>query len=614
MAFLASARKYRPTRFDEVVGQEHVAMTLKNALKNDKLSHAFLFCGPRGVGKTTNARILGKVLNCLTPTDDFEPCNTCEACQAFAQNASFNVIELDAASNNSVEHIRGLIEQVRFQPQQGKYKVFIIDEVHMLSQQAFNAFLKTLEEPPEYAIFILATTEKHKIIPTILSRCQIYDFKRIQVPRMVEHLQSICVKEGIKADVEALTIIAQKADGALRDSLSIFDRIAGSVENEITYDDVIKNLNILDYDYFFRFTEAMLSEDLPQVMLIFNEISDNGFEPDIFINGLAAHFRNLLVAKDPSTVRLLEQSENLKKRYLTQAELVPASFLLSGLNILNNCDIHYKMARNKRLHVEMALIKMTFVNRALQTESLPTPAAAAPQKKTANPQATISVPIATPAPAPAVAAPAPAPVAVSQPAPVVEQSVAPAPTPAPEPKAEKEENLTFAQENTESESTVASVKEPEPTFQPKKKKLSLDMLDDEIDEEEKQKTEIKAVPVTLESLQEVWMKYATDVAENHVGIAMKNTELKYEEPKIIPTVGSNLAKSTLSQDKDLMEHLRTELNNRELIWEIQVDETKMPKKVEAPIKLTDKDKLKQMYQVNPLIKDAIELFNLIGED
>ena len=314
--FVVSARKYRPQRFDEVVGQEHVSKTLKNALQNDKLAHAFLFCGPRGVGKTTCARILAKVLNCENRTTDFEACNKCGSCTAFNGNSSFNINELDAASNNSVEHIRGLIEQVRFQPQQGQYKIFIIDEVHMLSQQAFNAFLKTLEEPPPYAIFILATTEKHKIIPTILSRCQIFDFKRIQIPRMVEHLQHICQEEGIDADKDALHIIGQKADGALRDALSIFDRMTSVAGKKIDYDSVIENLNVLDYDYYFRVVDGMLTEDTANVLLIFDEIFKKGFDPDIFINGLAEHLRNLLVCKDAKTLELLETSESLKKRYL----------------------------------------------------------------------------------------------------------------------------------------------------------------------------------------------------------------------------------------------------------------------------------------------------------
>jgi DNA polymerase-3 subunit gamma/tau len=380
--FIVSARKYRPTRFEDVVGQQHVSQTLKNALQTDHLAHAFLFCGPRGVGKTTCARILAKVLNCQNVSDDFEPCNTCSSCQSFNENASFNITELDAASNNSVEHIRALIEQVRFQPQQGKYKVFIIDEVHMLSNQAFNAFLKTLEEPPPYAIFILATTEKHKIIPTILSRCQIFDFKRIQIPDMIDHLQSICDSEGIKAEPDALHIIAQKADGALRDALSIFDRMVSFSGDKITYQGVIDNLNVLDYDYYFRFVDAMLSEQLPLVLEIFNEVLNKGFEGDLFINGLGEHLRNLLVARDSRTLPLLEVGDALRDRYQQQGAMAPPSFILTALNLANECDVHYKTARNKRLHVEMALIKMTYILRAVDAGQMVQRAEPSVEKKT----------------------------------------------------------------------------------------------------------------------------------------------------------------------------------------------------------------------------------------
>ena len=378
--FVVSARKYRPQRFDEVVGQEHVSKTLKNALQNDQLAHAFLFCGPRGVGKTTCARILAKVLNCENRTTDNEACNECNSCQSFNGNASFNINELDAASNNSVEHIRGLIEQVRFQPQQGQYKIFIIDEVHMLSQQAFNAFLKTLEEPPPYAIFILATTEKHKIIPTILSRCQIFDFKRIQIPKMIEHLEYICKEEGIEADKDALHIIAQKADGALRDALSIFDRMSNVAGKKIDYESVIENLNVLDYDYYFRILDAMLTEDTSNVLLIFDEIFRKGFDPDIFINGLAEHLRNLLVCKDSKTIQLLEISDSMKIRYQEQSNLAPNRFILTALNIAADCDVNYKMARHKRLHVEMAIIKMTYIGRAFKITKSPLPVAVVEKK------------------------------------------------------------------------------------------------------------------------------------------------------------------------------------------------------------------------------------------
>jgi len=368
--FVVSARKYRPIRFDDVVGQQHVSQTLKNAIQSNHLAQAFLFCGPRGA------------------TKNMEPCDTCESCLSFNKNASLNISELDAASNNSVEHIRALIEQVRFAPQSGRYKIYIIDEVHMLSQQAFNAFLKTLEEPPSYAIFILATTEKHKIIPTILSRCQIFDFNRIQVSDMTMHLQKICKEEDIEAEEEALTVIAQKADGALRDSLSIFDRIVSFSGNKISYQDVIENLNILDYDYYFKVVEAMLIEDASQLLLLFDQISRKGFDGDIFINGLAAHLRNLLVCKDSRTVDLLEVSGNIKERYQEQANLTPTGLILSALSLANDCDVNYKMSRNHRLHVEMALIKMAYIQRAMKPRAVQTTRPSS-EKKTLNSSKTI---------------------------------------------------------------------------------------------------------------------------------------------------------------------------------------------------------------------------------
>ena len=363
--FIVSARKYRPNQFQDVVGQEHVTNVLKQALSSGKVAQAFLFTGPRGVGKTTCARILAKTLNCLQPSKDYEPCNNCTSCESFANNASFNITELDAASNNGVEHIRSLIEKVRFQPQQGKCKVFIIDEVHMLSLQAFNAFLKTLEEPPSYAYFILATTEKHKIIPTILSRCQIYDFKRIQVKDIVSHLQLLSEKENLKADEEALHLIAQKADGALRDALSIFDRIASLSNKHITLEVVTSNLNILDYDYYFKIVDHLILADTANILLTFNEIVSRGFEPDIFILGLAEHVRNLLVAKEKATQPLLEVSDKLAQKYIQQAENSSQSFLLNTLHYLNECDVQFKMAKNKKLHVELYMVKIAHINQAI---------------------------------------------------------------------------------------------------------------------------------------------------------------------------------------------------------------------------------------------------------
>ena len=364
--FIVSARKYRPVLFESVVGQQHITNTLKNAIKNNQLAQAFLFCGPRGVGKTTCARILAKTINCINHTVTHEACGVCESCISFQNGNSFNFHELDAASNNSVDDIRNLIDQVRIPPQAGKYKVYIIDEVHMLSQSAFNAFLKTLEEPPSYAIFILATTEKHKILPTILSRCQIFDFNRIKVEDMAKHLASIAKKEEVTFDMDGLHLIAQKADGGLRDALSMFDQIVSFSNRAVTYQAVIDNLNILDYDYYFKLTDFLLTQNTPASLLLFDEILNNGFDGNHFITGLASHLRNVLVCKDASTVQLLEVSENIKQKYLEQAQKSSASFLLSALNISNQCDLNYRISKNQRLQVELTLIKISHLSQALQ--------------------------------------------------------------------------------------------------------------------------------------------------------------------------------------------------------------------------------------------------------
>ena len=356
--FIVSARKYRPSTFESVVGQHAITSTLQNAIRTNTLAQAFLFCGPRGMGKTTCARIMAKTINCLHPTEDMEACNECESCVSFNNNASFNIFELDAASNSGVEDIRALIDQVRIPPQIGQYKVYIIDEVHMLSAQAFNAFLKTLEEPPAYAKFILATTEKHKILPTILSRCQIFDFKRITVEDITKHLQNIAAKEGVTAEEEALNIIAQKADGALRDALSIFDQMVSFSGNNITYKDVINNLNVLDYEYYFGMVENILANDINSVLLLLNEVVNKGFDPQNFIQGMANHLRNLLLGKDRRVVDLMDVSNQLKARYAKQAERCSTEFLLKALDIANECDINFRSANNKRLHLEIALLKM----------------------------------------------------------------------------------------------------------------------------------------------------------------------------------------------------------------------------------------------------------------
>ena len=359
--YLVSARKYRPQTFDTVVGQGHITTTLKNAIRHNQLAHAFLFCGPRGVGKTSCARILAKTINCEHPTEDMEACGTCPSCVGFANNTLFNIFELDAASNNSVEDIRELTAQVRFAPQQGKYKVYIIDEVHMLSSAAFNAFLKTLEEPPPYAIFILATTEKHKILPTILSRCQIFDFKRITTIHITEHLKDIAAREGMRAEEAALHVIALKSEGCMRDALSMIDRISGFTDGNITYSGTMEHLNLLDADFYFGLTDCLLSQDVSGSLLRLDDALGRGFDGDTIVDGLAEHFRNLLLCKDARMAKLLDIPNDHKKLFYEKANQAPPSFIISGLGLINQCELEFKNASNKRLHVEICLIRLCYV-------------------------------------------------------------------------------------------------------------------------------------------------------------------------------------------------------------------------------------------------------------
>ena len=415
--YIVSARKYRPQTFESVVGQQALTQTLQNAIRQNHLAHAYLFCGPRGVGKTTCARIFAKTINCLNPQNGYDACNECESCKAFNEQRSFNIHELDAASNNSVEDIRSLIDQVRIPPQIGKYSVYIIDEVHMLSAGAFNALLKTLEEPPSYAIFILATTEKHKVLPTILSRCQVYDFNRITIPDTIAYLQSVAQKEGITVSEEALNVVAQKADGGMRDALSIFDQLVAFCGKEITYERTIEVLNVLSADYYFRLVDSALRHDVTQSLLIFNDILNHGFDAGHFVTGFAQHLRDVLVSKDPQTLPLLETGESMRQRFGEQAQRCHPVWIFQALDILNTCDINYRTARNKRLTVELALVKLCQLGAA---QVVPPTA-----QKTAAPQ-----------PAPKAAAPQPVPQPVAKPAsqPVAEAktetpTTAKAPTP-----------------------------------------------------------------------------------------------------------------------------------------------------------------------------------------
>lgn len=567
--FIVSARKYRPSSFDEVVGQDHVARTLKNALVNDQLAHAFLFTGPRGVGKTTCARILAKVINCENPINKTDACNQCNSCQAFNENASFNILELDAASNNSVEHIRTLIEQVRFQPQQGKYKIFIIDEVHMLTTAAFNAFLKTLEEPPSYAIFILATTEKHKIIPTILSRCQIFDFKRIQIADAVKQLEKICIAEGRKAEMEALHTIAVKADGAMRDALSIFDKIASASGDTITYKDVIANLNLLDYEYYFRVTDAFLREDFNKVFLTLNEIIRDGFDPEQFLHGLADHFRELIIAKDPVTLEILEASQDLRDRYKNQASLASKSFLLSGLNILNQCDIHLPSIKNRRLHIELALSKIVYLQRMVKTDIL---SGSTQEKKTDvvtdfNTKAT------------------------------EKDQILPSETPA---------KVVATSSQSADNQIIGKVEMNKPSGMPVGQQGktpsfgNLDAIKRGIVEKELTKAESRQ-QLTIESVTEIWNSYAENNPSNNVKTALKLARLSLSDKKVVAEVPTTVTRDMIMQESGLAESLREKMDISDLLIEAVVNKEAFPDYEEQkPVQaLTQKEKYLLMLEKNP---------------
>lgn len=608
--FIVSARKYRPGRFDEVVGQEHVTQTLKNAIRQNKVAHAFLFCGPRGVGKTTTARILAKTINCENITDDFEACGSCPSCLSFDQKNAPNIIELDAASNNSVEYIRTLNEQVRIPPAQGKYKLFIIDEVHMLSTSAFNAFLKTLEEPPSFAVFILATTEKHKIIPTILSRCQIYDFKRSQVKDILPHLEMIAQSEGLTYETEALHLIAEKADGALRDSLSIFDRIVSFTDGHITYDAVIDQLNILDHDYYFRLMDHIITGNLPEVYLLFNEILEKGFDEEVFLLGFQEHLRQLLMVHLGKTAVLAEASDQLKKRYAAQAQNGSRDFILTLLDLANQCDIHYRFAQNKRLHVEIALMKMAYAPYAI---SMNQPIAEKPQsgeesdkKKVLQEEAdpyiestTQSVPSTTPD--------------------IQKEKSAPTSS-ASEDFARKtpEENAPSApQEEKKPESTPSapsSGAKPETTSTPRRKKkllptLNLTDIQKEIEEDISVPPEEIDQKELFDKIQTVWDEFSKNHPSPSLVTYMEDARLEWEKDAIKITVTSQLARSSILDQRDLFEQLReaTHPLSPEIVFEI--DQSAQPQE-EKPQILTTRDKYEALKDSNPKLDDLIQTLQL----
>ena len=581
--YIVSARKYRPVKFNEMVGQEQVATTLKNAIRTNHLAHSFLFCGPRGVGKTTAARILAKTINCESITADFEPCGICNSCTAFQQNASFNIHELDAASNNSVDDIRALVDQVRFPPQSGKYKIYIIDEVHMLSQGAFNAFLKTLEEPPAYCKFILATTEKHKILPTILSRCQIFDFKRIGIDTIVKHLRHICEVEHIDAEEDALHIIAQKADGGMRDALSIFDRLSSFAGGKLSYAGVLENLNVLDYDYFFKVTDALLIENLAGVLQLFDEILRKGFEGDDFILGLCEHFRNLLFCKDERTLQMLEVSENLKQRYGAQSSLATPDFLINCLNLGNQADVQYKVSRNKRLTIELALVKMCYVNAVVNNnEPSKKKLASADNKEKkddlpANQDEQIEVASATIAAAP----------------PKEDKLKAPV-----EPKIQPEQKPQIGSKQQVSLSKT-------------KKILKLDSLD-EIDKAEEntssdavieERFDVEVLTVNAENIAALWEDYASSIPEEKRGLRINFATFK---PQLDETIGnriflkvqSDIQKAQFEEVKPGLQNFFSKKTGANILFEIFAD-----KEISTGTKpYTPKEKFERLVQKNPAIR------------
>ncbi len=599
--FVVSARKYRPITFDTVVGQGSITNTLKNAIRNNTLAQAFLFCGPRGVGKTTCARIMAKTINCLNPTENMEACNECESCRAFNNNASFNIYELDAASNNSVEDIRSLVDQVRIPPQIGQYKVYIIDEVHMLSAAAFNAFLKTLEEPPAYAKFILATTEKHKIIPTILSRCQIFDFKRITIDDIAKHLAYVAQSEGVSAEPEALNIIAQKADGALRDALSIFDQMVSFSGKNITYKDVIDNLNVLDYDYYFQIVDHILQGNTSDILLILNDIISKGFEPQHFVSGMGNHLRSLLVSKDPATVQLLEVSEQLRQRYIAQSQACPMPFLIKALEINNQCDIDYRSANNKRLHLEIALLKMC----ALCSQALTMPSAQAqPVPMPQNRPATQQQPKATATPSvQSGVTTSPTTATAKAPEPVEGPSQRPA-TAQPQPS-----NPTIQASAPVSTGSTSAT----PTIRPRgtASSISVSKAMQQAEQKPEEKEETWDSPFTEEQLKASWADFVERY--KHVSPSFAAAIGKYT-PQLGPKfeIHFNVDNLLFEQDTEgmsaLKHHLKGSLHNNQ--FELKPEVMERPAEIEA---YTDKDKFEKMVEERPYLRTLQTELKLEGD-
>ena len=600
--FIVSARKYRPQTFDTVVGQSHITTTLKNAIKNKQLAHAFLFCGPRGVGKTTCARILAKTINCENLQPDGEACNKCNSCKSFNEGTSLNIHELDAASNNSVDDIRSLVEQVRFAPQAGKYKVYIVDEVHMLSVSAFNAFLKTLEEPPPYAIFILATTEKHKILPTILSRCQIFDFKRITNNDTVEHLQEIADKEDIKAEKAALQVVAQKSEGCMRDALSILDKIVSFTNGEVTYQNTLEHLNILDDDYYFKLLDYLQQQDLAAAMLLYDEINQKGFEGDMVMNGFAGFIRNLLVCKDAKAALLLDVVEGMHEKYTKVAKNTDLSYLVSALNILNEAEINYKMARNKRLHVEMALIKLNFLQQAIE---LATENGNLVKKKRVDAPIAYKIkpinPLQLKKSEAKKSEPEGSKLFIAQPIigeikPVEEKKVT---TPV--------NNSPVNTSNTVTETISKPFTKRNTSSGNGNKKGLLDGLRQKYGDQYLIEEIKEAEPLTIQKLREVWKQYLSKLEEQQKHSAVstfKIAKLQIEADNFFTvTVNAITQQKFIEQERTLLlDHIQMSFNNRSISFKILIEEGEQ-EKLPAHLTMNSREKFERIAEQYPLIRE-----------
>lgn len=571
--YIVSARKYRPTTFESVVGQQNITQTLRNAIRSNHLAQAYLFCGPRGVGKTTCARIFAKTINCLNPTEEHDACNECESCVAFNEQRSFNIHELDAASNNSVQDIRDLIDQVRIPPQIGRYSVYIIDEVHMLSKDAFNALLKTLEEPPSYAVFILATTEKHKVIPTILSRCQVFDFSRITVADTIRHLQYVAKQEGITATEEALNVVAQKADGGMRDALSIFDQLVSFCGNNITYEQAIEVLNVLDTEYYFRLVDCALQGDVSQALLLFNNVLNKGFDALNFVVGLGSHLRDVLVSKDAVTVKLLETSENIKKHYAEQASRCAAPFLFSALQIVNDCELRYREAKNKRLTVEIMLIRLC---------QLATPQPTAQQAATPNLKPQAAPARTTPTTSAAPTTPS-APTAQTRPtAPTVPNI--PTPQRSQAPQGSRPASVSIHTGMKSQTAQTSQTTQTTPTTQ---------------------NTPLRDTPFSREAFDEAWLTLPRIISDDRLKATLMNAQARVENNNILLTLSNSLQEQEVMRvKKQILSEMADKLQNDRLTLQTQVVERKQTEG------FTSQEKYKFLIKKNNALEELAQEMKL----